>query len=123
VALAGCLAAHMEGVCGGPHDLIFPGVFQYYDAVRRVWDATCEAAGILGATPHDARHTFDVHAIMSGVPLVGVQKLMGHSTPHMTLRYMQHSPQAFLADDAALISASMTAPVDEKADGISLNLA
>jgi site-specific recombinase XerD len=33
------------------------------------------------------RHTFASHLVMKGVPLKAVQKLMGHATIEMTLRY------------------------------------
>ena len=71
------LAAHLARVSPGPAELVFPGEMQRYDAVRRAWRAACKEAGIVGATIHDARHTFAVHAAMSGVPIVRLQKLLG----------------------------------------------
>jgi integrase len=76
--------------------------------VRRAWDRTCKASGISGATPHDARHTFAVHAAMAGVPIARLQKLLGHATATMTLRYMKHAPESYLDEDAAAIAAHMT---------------
>lgn len=61
---------------------------QNYGRVRRVWKATCKAAGIAGATIHDARHTWAVNAAMAGIPVVRLQKLLGDSDPTMSLRYM-----------------------------------
>jgi hypothetical protein len=78
------LARHFARSAVGAGDLVFAAAFQDYAAVRRVWDATCQAAGITGATPHDARHTFGVHAAQAGVPIVRLQKLMGHATAAMT---------------------------------------
>ncbi len=83
--------------------------------MRRVWDRTCRAAVVANATPHDARHTFGVHAVQLGVPLVRVQKLMGHASPHMTLRYMQHAPEAYLDEDAATIEQPMSGKTDREA--------
>jgi hypothetical protein len=34
-----------------------------------------------------------------GVPIVRLQKLLGHSSPHMTLRYMKHAPESYFAGD------------------------
>lgn len=83
--------------------------------MRRVWDKTCAAAGIANATPHDARHTYGVHAAQSGVPLVRLQKLMGHASPIMTMRYMKHAPEAYMDEDAAAIERHMSGETDQEA--------
>ena len=36
---------------------------------------------------HDLRHTHASHAVMNGVPLPVVSRLLGHSNVRMTLRY------------------------------------
>ncbi len=82
--------------------------------MRRAWDQTCRAASVANATPHDARHTFGVHAAPSGVPLVRLQKLMGHASAHMTLRYMKHAPEAYLDEDAATIEQHMIGETDRE---------
>jgi integrase len=116
-SLNGILAVHLARVAPGPADLVFPDAFQRYDGVRRTWNATCAAAGIAGARPHDARHTFAVHAAQVGVPIVRLQKLLGHATAVMTMRYMQHAPEAFLDADAAAIDAHMAGITDREAQG------
>jgi integrase len=110
------LAQHLARVAPSPADLLFPGHMQRYAAVRRTWKVVCSAAGIHGATIHDARHTFAVHAIQAGVPIVRLQKLLGHATALMTLRYAQHAPQAYLDEDAALIARHMTGAADPERD-------
>ena len=45
---------------------------------------------------HDLRHTYGVHCARAGVPLARIQKLMGHATLAMTLRYLQHPLRAIL---------------------------
>lgn len=105
--LEGPPGAHLARIGPGPDDLVFPGEYQDYGAVRRTWDRTCTAASVAGATPHDARHTFAVHAAMAGVPIVRLQKLLGHATATMTLRYMKHAPEAYLDEDAAAIAGHM----------------
>jgi integrase len=115
-ALLRPLAAHLARVSPGPADLLFAGEMQKYDAVRRTRRATCKAAGIAGATPHDARHTFAVHAAMSGVPIVRLQKLLGHAEAQMTMRYMQHAPEAYLDTDAERIAAQMDGTSDQESE-------
>jgi integrase len=78
-ALERVLAGHLARVAPGPDDLVFPGPSQDYGTVRRTWRATCKLAEIAGATPHDARHTFAVHAAQAGIPIVRLQKLLGHA--------------------------------------------
>lgn len=112
-SLASLFSKRISSLALGPDDLLFGGDFQSYAAVRRIWDRTCEQAGISGATPHDARHTYGVHAAQSAVPIVRLQKLLGHATPQMTLRYMQHAPEAYLDADGERIADSMTAASDE----------
>lgn len=113
-ALVGPLAAHLARLRQGPNDLVFPAAMQSYGAVRRTWDVTCEKAGIQGATPHDARHTYAVHASMAGVPIVRLQKLLGHATPAMTMRYMKHAPEAYLDEDSDRIGAHMEGLTDRE---------
>ena len=36
---------------------------------------------------HGLRHTFASHAVLQGVPLPVVSRLLGHKHPSMTLRY------------------------------------
>jgi integrase len=67
----------------------------------------------VGATPHDARHTFAVHAMTAGVPLPRLQKLLGHSTPIMSLWYVRHAPEAFLDADAAAIASHLSRGADQ----------
>jgi integrase len=106
------LAVHLARVAPGPDDLVFPGPPQDYGTARRTWRAICKVAEIAGATPHDARHTFAVHAAQAGIPIVRLQKLLGHADPTMTMRYMKHAPEAYLDQDAAAIVARMTTVVD-----------
>jgi integrase len=113
--LESALAEHFARLKVGPADLVFPGCQDYND-VRREWHRACKAAGITGARIHDARHTFGVHAAQAGIPIVRLQKLMGHGTPIMTLRYMAHAPEAYMNQDAAAIAANMTGAVDREAE-------
>ena len=52
-----------------------------------LWYRARKEAGIEDVRLHDLRHTFASHAVMSGVPLPIIAKLLGHSRCSMTLRY------------------------------------
>ena len=52
-----------------------------------LWPKVCRQAGIEGVRLHDLRHTFASHAVMQGVPLPVVSRLLGHLHPRMTFRY------------------------------------
>ena len=54
--------------------------FQFWHRIRR-------EAGIEDVRLHDLRHTHASHAVMNGVPLPVVSRLLGHSNVRMTLRY------------------------------------
>jgi len=113
--LAVVLAAHFARVEVGPADLVFPAPLNDYRAARRAFGKACQAAVLHGVTLHDLRHTFGVHCAQAGVPIVRLQKLLGHATPHMTLRYMKHAPESYFAEDAAKVAASMTRDVEAEA--------
>jgi integrase len=51
----------------------------------RVFDPACAAAGIVGLTPHDLRHTAASLAIAAGGNVKAVQRMLGHSSAAMTL--------------------------------------
>ncbi len=113
--LAAVLGWHTVRVPSNPADAVFPSRFGDYRTARSAWRKVCLRAGLHdggtkpkpNATLHDLRHTFGVHAAQAGVPIVRLQKLMGHATPHMTMRYMKHAPEAYFREDAALIAGSL----------------
>ena len=53
----------------------------------RLWDSARRDAGIEDVRLHDLRHTFASHAVMNGVPVPVVSRLLGHADVKMTLRY------------------------------------
>ncbi|HXQ28916.1 MAG TPA: site-specific integrase [Gemmatimonadales bacterium] len=112
--LAEVLGEHFVRHPARPADLVFPFPLSDYRALRRVWSRVCRAAGVHGATLHDCRHTFGVHCAQAGVPIVRLQRLLGHSTPAMALRYMKHAPEAYFAEDAAKVAASLTGALDRE---------
>ena len=52
-----------------------------------LWRLARKEAGIEDVRLHDLRHTFASHAVLRGVPLPIVSRLLGHKRPSMTLRY------------------------------------
>ena len=58
-----------------------------------LWAKVCRQAGLEGVRLHDLRHSFASHAVMQGVPLPVVSRLLGHVHPRMTFRYAHVSDQ------------------------------
>ncbi|MDE2968826.1 MAG: tyrosine-type recombinase/integrase [Chloroflexota bacterium] len=52
-----------------------------------LWYRVRREAGLDDVRPHDLRHTYASHAVMQGMPLPVVARLLGHSRTAMTLRY------------------------------------
>ena len=52
-----------------------------------LWYRVRRETGIEDVRLHDLRHTFASQAVMSGVPVPVVSRLLGHSNVRMTLRY------------------------------------
>ena len=52
-----------------------------------LWYRVRKEAGIEDVRLHDLRHTHASHAVMNGVPVPVVSRLLGHSNVCMTLRY------------------------------------
>lgn len=71
-------------------------------SVRRAFQSARERAGLLDVRIHDLRHTFASRLIDRGVPDRIVQKLLGHSTPGMTVRYTHPSEDALRRAVASL---------------------
>jgi integrase len=111
------LAAHRVTTPGGPADPVFPHPFTYAGA-QKVFNRGCTAAELHDVRVHDLRHTFAVHAIQSGLPLPRLQKLLGHATPAMTMRYARHAPEAYFVEDAARIASSLSGATDREADAV-----
>ena len=53
----------------------------------KLWDSVRRQAGIEDVRIHDLRHNLASHAVMNGVPVPVVSRLLGHSNVRMTLRY------------------------------------
>ena len=53
-----------------------------------LWYRVRRQTGIKDVRLHDLRHTHASHAVMNGVPVPVVARLLGHSSTRMTLRYV-----------------------------------
>ena len=115
VPLARVLAEHRTRYPGGPADFVFPHPFGSYQLAQRVFQRAWHEAGLHDVRIHDLRHTFGVHCAQAGIPIVRIQRLLGHSTPVMALRYMRHAPENYFAADAARVAASLSGVADREA--------
>ena len=69
---------------------VFPSASDSARAISQdlpLWYEARKRAGIEDVRLHDLRHTFASHAVMQGVPLPVVARLLGHRNVRMTLRY------------------------------------
>jgi len=62
--------------------------------IKSMWVNILKDAEIHNFRFHDLRHTFASNLVMKGAPLYMVQKLLGHSTLEMTMRYAHLSPDS-----------------------------
>ncbi len=70
--------------------------------VKRPWGRLLKAAGVTGFRFHDLRHTCASWAVMAGVPLYDVQKILGHSTVRVTEKYAHLAPDRLRESTRAL---------------------
>ena len=95
----------------GGKEPIFPGKGKKRLQGARHWfDDAIKKAGIEGFVWHDLRHTFASRAIMAGVDVVTVQRLMGHADLRMTIKYVHLTPVHLRTAIAKLDSFSYTSP-------------
>lgn len=80
--------------------------------VRRRWERALKAAGIEGIRWHDLRHTFASRLAISGTPIYTIQRLLGHQSIEMTMRYAHLMP-GHLADAVAVLD-SFGTPIGTK---------
>ena len=88
---------------GGPRSLVFPGKGgEPLVDIKTAWAAVIRAAKIEQFRIHDLRHTYASKLVQRGVSLFTVQKLLGHASPTMTMRYSHLAPD-HLADAVAVL--------------------
>jgi integrase len=116
-ALARTLARHQERVPAGANDPFFPRPYSKQAAVRLL-ARIAQRLAWPHTVVHDLRRIYAVHALMSGIPLPRLQRLLGHRTPAMGLRYAQHAPEPHAEDDAARVESSMVGAADREAQAV-----
>ena len=76
-----------------------------------LWYQVRQEAGIEDVRLHDLRHTHASHAVMNGVPVPVVSRLLGHTNVRMTLRYA-HLGDREIEAAAERVGQSMGAMMD-----------
>ncbi|HEV8039080.1 MAG TPA: site-specific integrase [Bryobacteraceae bacterium] len=71
----------------GPHVFYNPVTGDRFYDLKAGFKAILKRAGLTGITWHTLRHTFASRLTRSGVDLVTVKELLGHSTINTTMRY------------------------------------
>ena len=71
----------------GPHVFYNPVTGGRFLNLKVGFKAILKRAGLTGITWHTLRHTFASRLTRSGVDLVTVKELLGHSTINTTMRY------------------------------------
>jgi integrase len=111
------LAAHLAGRPVG--SLAFPaphgGFLRNGNFRRNVFDAAAARAGVQDVTPHGLRHTAASLAIAAGATVVVVQRMLGHSSPSVTLDVYSH----LFADDLDTVAERLhAAKIKSRADQV-----
>lgn len=69
---------------------------QSASAVWKYISGAARRAELPGLCVHDLRRTFGTRCAVAGMPLPQLQKIMGHSSPQITMRYYVHLQEADL---------------------------
>jgi integrase len=106
------LLAHVLDLA--PDDLVFPGpeggLQNDRNYAQRVFVPALKRAGVRTGTPYGMRHTAASWLVQLGVPLLDVQRLLGHEKYSTTLRYAHLAPGQF----GSVVDAWGTAALDPR---------
>jgi len=86
-------------------------------SVRQAFVRACEKAGVEDFRFHDLRHTFATRLVQGGIDLYRVQRLLGHKSITMTMRYAHHHPES-LRECVAVLDKSITNLSQSRPDGL-----
>jgi site-specific recombinase XerD len=64
------------------------------DILKHPFGRVIRASALPTIRIHDMRHSFASQLVMEGVPLKGVQELLGHADIKMTMRYAHLAPES-----------------------------
>ena len=79
----------------GESPYVFPGTkppCEYLADPKRSFQSACKRAGLTDVTPHILRHTTASWMAIAGVPMLEIQKILGHSSMQVTMRYAHLAP-------------------------------
>jgi integrase len=79
----------------GESPYVFPGTkppYEYLADPKKSFASACKQAGLHDVTPHILRHTTASWMAMAGVPMLEIQKILGHSSMQVTMRYAHLAP-------------------------------
>ncbi len=78
-----------EGENTAESEFVFPAGRgnNHLTEIRKVWKTVCEEAGITGCRVHDLRHTYASILASSGLSLLVIGQLLGHTQQATTKRY------------------------------------
>lgn len=91
IPIADKYLAKLKELCKGidEDDYLFknPATELPYSDIKKAFHSALQKAKIKNFRFHDLRHTFATRLVMANVPIVTVQKLLGHKNITTTLRY------------------------------------
>jgi integrase len=96
IPLSECLTATLRALKADTKVIGISGrVFPISDrSLRQAFAKALRKAHIHDFRFHDLRHTFATRLVQGGVDLYRVQKLLGHKSIAMTMRYAHHCPES-----------------------------
>ncbi len=100
-------------------DFVFPSLddpLRPRSSELSLWRKVRLKAGLDDVRLHDLRHTVGSHAVMAGVPIPVVSRLLGHRQPRMTLRYA-HVGDRETEAAAERVGRSIAAVIGSPSDG------
>ena len=111
------LAQLVAGRAAG--ELVFPapggGFLRNGNFRRNDFDAAAERAGVDGVTPHGLRHTAASLAHQAGASVVTISRMLGHSSPLVTMKVYSH----WYEDDLDAVADRLnTAKINAAADQV-----
>lgn len=108
---------------GNPYVIIGKHAYSHITDLERPWRRLREAAGMPELRIHDLRHTFASIAVMNGVDLLMVGKILGHSNYQTTMRYahLADAPVRAAADKVSgLMAGAITRQVSQSSPRLRL---
>jgi len=74
-----------------------------FGEVKHSFQSALKRAGIVNFRFHDLRHTFASHYLMRGGSIRGLQRILGHKTAQMTMRY-SHLSKEFAKEEIQIMN-------------------